>query len=191
MCVLVTACMPRGLLQLSPLQLQKELAVDEGCCHCNIGPMLWAPSLSVLQLKSSTADASVIACTTRGSSACHLCNSKEYLQCKQVIVTACTNRSLCFSVLQLKANFNSESKRQSCSECYCLCSWHKHGHTRRRKWGVHLQLQDEREGEKKGKRQEYGREHVLRMRAHKPNKSGHEYECNHTIEYTTFLPSNL
>ena len=50
---------------------------------------------------------------------------------------------------------------------------------------MHLQLQDEREGEKKGKRQEYGREHVLRMRAQKPNKSGHEYECNHTIEYTT------
>ena len=50
---------------------------------------------------------------------------------------------------------------------------------------MHLQLQDEREGEKKGKRQEYGIEHVLRMRAPKPNKSGHEYECNHTIEYTT------
>ena len=50
--------MPRGLLQLSPLQLQKELAVQEGCCH--IGPRPWAPSLSVLQLK--TAGASVIAC---------------------------------------------------------------------------------------------------------------------------------
>ena len=31
----------------------------------------------------------------------------------------------------------------------------------------------------------------VHMRAQKPNKSGHEYECNHTIEYTTFLPSNL
>ena len=40
-------------------------------------------------------------------------------------------------------------------------------------------------GGEKGKRQEYRREHVLRMRAQKPNKSGHEYECNHTIEYTT------
>ena len=100
MYVLVTACMPRGLLQLSPLQLQKELAVHQGCCHK--GPRLWTPSLSVLQLKS--AGASVIACTTRGSSACLLCNSKEYLQCKQVIVTACTTRGLCFPVLQLKAN---------------------------------------------------------------------------------------
>ena len=69
---------------------------------------------------------------------------------------------------------------------YCVCSWHTHRHTRRRKWGVHLQLQDKRErGERRGKRQEYRREHVLRMRAQKPNKSGHEYECNHTIEYTT------
>ena len=57
MYVLVTACMLSGLLQLSPLQLQKELAVHEGCCH--IGPRLWAPSLSVLQLKS--ASTSVIA----------------------------------------------------------------------------------------------------------------------------------
>ena len=38
--------------------------------------------------------------------------------------------------------------------------------------GVHLQLQDEREG----KRQEYRREHELRMRAQKANKSGHEYQ---------------
>ena len=74
---------------------------------------------------------------------------------------------------------------------YCVCSWHKHGHTRRRKLGLHLQLQDEKERGEKGKRQEYRREHVLRMRAQKPNKSGHEYECNHTIEYTTFLLSNL
>ena len=100
MYLLVTACTPRGLLQLSPLQLQKELRVHEGCC--NIGPRLWAPSLSVLLLKS--AGASVIARTTRGSSACLLCNSTEYLQCKQVIVTACTTRGLCFPVLQLKAN---------------------------------------------------------------------------------------
>ena len=94
MYVLVTACMPRGLLQLSPLQLQKELAVHEGCCH--IGPRPWAPSLSVVQLKS--AGASVIACMTCGSSACFLFNSNEYLQCKQVIVTACTTRGLCFPV---------------------------------------------------------------------------------------------
>ena len=47
--------------------------------------------------------------------------------------------------------------------------------------GVHLQLQDEREG----KRQEYRREHELRMRAQKANKSGHEYQCKRTIEYTT------
>ena len=38
---------------------------------------------------------------------------------------------------------------------------------------------------REGKRQEYRREHVLRMRAQKPNKSGHEYKCNHTIENTT------
>ena len=62
---------------------------------------------------------------------------------------------------------------------------HTHGHTRRRKWGVHLQLQDERERGEKGKRQEYRREHVLHMRVQTPNKSGHEYERNHTIEYTT------
>ena len=54
-----------------------------------------------------------------------------------------------------------------------------------------MQLQDERERGEKEKRQEYRSEHVLRMRAQKPNKSGHEYECNHTIEYTTFLPSDL
>ena len=78
----------------------KRFWVHEGCCH--IGPRPWAPSLSVLQLKS--AGASVIACTTRGSSACLLCNSKEYLQCKQMIVTACTTRGLCFPVLRLKAN---------------------------------------------------------------------------------------
>ena len=77
----------------------KRTSVHEGCCH--IEPRPWAPSLSVLQLKS--AGASVIACTTRGSSACLLCNSKEYLECMQVIVTACTTRGLCFPVLQLKA----------------------------------------------------------------------------------------
>ena len=74
---------------------------------------------------------------------------------------------------------------------YCVCSWHTHEHTRRRKWGVHLQLEDERERGEKGKRQECRGEHVLRMRAQKPNKSGHKYECNHTIEYTTFLLFNL
>ena len=77
---------------------------------------------------------------------------------------------------------------------YCVCSWHKHGHTRRRKLGVHLQLQDEREGEKKGKDKSMEESMCcacVHMRAQKPNKSGHEYECNHTIEYTTFLPSNL
>ena len=29
------------------------------------------------------------------------------------------------------------------------------------------------------------------MRALNTNKSGHEYQCKRTIEYTTFLPSNL
>ena len=101
MYALVTACMPRGLLQLSSLQLQNELECMKVAVII-IGPRPWAPSLSVLQLKS--AGASVIACTTRGSSACLLCNSKEYLECKQVIVTACTTRGLCFPVLQLKAN---------------------------------------------------------------------------------------
>ena len=68
---------------------------------------------------------------------------------------------------------------------YCVCSWHKHGHTRRRKLGLHLQLQDERERGEKGKRQEYRREHELRMRAQQTNKSGHEYQCKRTVEYTT------
>ena len=72
----------------------------------------------------------------------------------------------------------------------CVCSWHTRGHTSCRKLGLHLQLQDERRGEK-GKRQEYRREHVLRMRAQKTNRSGHEYECKNTVEYTKFLPSNL
>ena len=34
---------------------------------------------------------------------------------------------------------------------HCVCSWHKHGHTRRRKFGLHLQLQDEGERGEKGK----------------------------------------
>ena len=42
--------------------------------------------------------------------------------------------------------------------------------------GLDLQLQDEREG----RRQEYRREHELRMRAQKTNKSGHEYQCKRT-----------
>ena len=64
-------------------------------------------------------------------------------------------------------------------------------HTRAHKTQVlHLQLQDERSGEK-GKRQEYGREHELRMRAQQTDKSGHEYQCKCAIEYTTFLPSDL
>ena len=51
---------------------------------------------------------------------------------------------------------------------YCVCSWHTHGHTRRRNLAV---ARRERRGAK-GKREEYRREHVLRMRAQKPNKSG-------------------
>ena len=35
----------------------------------------------------------------------------------------------------------------------------------------------------RGKRQEYRREHELRMRAQKANKSGHEYQCKRTIHY--------
>ena len=53
---------------------------------------------------------------------------------------------------------------------------------------MHLQLQDEREGEKKGKDKSMEESMCcacVHMRAQKPNKSGHEYECNHTIEYTT------
>ena len=38
----------------------------------------------------------------------------EYLQCKQVVVTACTTRVLCLSVLQLKTNANSECKCRHC-----------------------------------------------------------------------------
>ena len=76
------------------------------CCH--IGPRPWAPSLSVLQLK--TAGESVIACTTRGSSACLLCNSEEYLQCKQVIVTACTTRGLCFPFSSTESKLSSTVK---------------------------------------------------------------------------------
>ena len=35
---------------------------------------------------------------------------------------------------------------------YCVCSWHTHGHTRRRKLGLHLQLQDERKGRRQGEK---------------------------------------
>ena len=37
--------------------------------------------------------------------------------------------------------------------CRLLCMFvaHTHGHTRRRKLGLHLQLQDERKGERRGK----------------------------------------
>ena len=55
----------------------------------------------------------VVTCTTRGSSACLLCNSNKHLHCKQFAVTACTTRWLCLSVLQLKANVNSERKCRS------------------------------------------------------------------------------
>ena len=57
--------------------------------------------------------------------------------------------------------------------------------------GIALAVARREKGGKKGKRQEYGREPVLHMRVQKPNKSGHEYERNHTIEYTTIFPSNL
>ena len=36
----------------------------------------------------------VVTCTTRGSSACHLCKCNKNLHCKQVAVTACTTRGL-------------------------------------------------------------------------------------------------
>ena len=104
MYVLVTACMPRGLLQLSPLQLQKELAVHEGCCH--IGPRLWAPSLSVLQLKS--AGASVIACTTRGSSAC-----LQALQLKRILAVQAGDCHCMYHLWPLFSCSSTESKLSS------------------------------------------------------------------------------
>ena len=64
--------------------------------------------------KTSTSDASVITCTTCGPSVCLLWNSKEYLQCKQVVVTACTTHVLFLSILHLKANVNSDCKCRHC-----------------------------------------------------------------------------
>ena len=58
----------------------------------------------------------VVTCTTRGSSACHLCKCNKNLHCKQVAVTACTTRGLCLSVLQLKANVNGECKCRTLHE---------------------------------------------------------------------------
>ena len=89
------------LFRLSPLQLQKKLAVHEGCCHIGriqtMGFLSVCSSTEICGFKSHCMyDA--------WSSACLLCNSKEYLQCKQVIVTACTTRGFRFAVLQLKAN---------------------------------------------------------------------------------------
>ena len=63
---------------------------------------------------TSTADASVITCATCGAYACLLWSSKEYLQCKQVVVTASTTRVFFLFVLQLKANVNSECKCRHC-----------------------------------------------------------------------------
>ena len=58
----------------------------------------------------------VVTCTTRGSSACHLCKCNKNLHCKQVAVTACMTRGLCLSVLQLKANVNGECKCRTLHE---------------------------------------------------------------------------
>ena len=58
----------------------------------------------------------VVTCTTRGSSACHLCKCSKNLHCQQVAVTACTTRGLCLSVLQLKANVNGECKCRTLHE---------------------------------------------------------------------------
>ena len=55
----------------------------------------------------------VATCTTRSSSACHLCSSNKNLHCKQVAVTACTTCWLCLSVLQLISNVNGECKCRS------------------------------------------------------------------------------
>ena len=58
----------------------------------------------------------VVTCTTRCSSACHLCKCNKNLHCKQVAVTACTTRGLCLSVLQPKANVNGECKCRTLHE---------------------------------------------------------------------------
>ena len=58
----------------------------------------------------------VVTCTTRGSSACHLCKCNKNLHCKQVAVTACTTRGLCLSVLQPKGNVNGERKCRTLHE---------------------------------------------------------------------------
>ena len=58
----------------------------------------------------------VITCTTRRSSACHLCKCNKNLHCKQVAVTACTTRGLCLSVLQLEANVHGECKCRTLHE---------------------------------------------------------------------------
>ena len=43
-------------------------------------------------------------------------NVIKNLHCKQVAVTACTNRGICWSVLQLKANVNGECKCRTLHE---------------------------------------------------------------------------
>ena len=81
-----------GSLSLSVLQLKE---VFNSGCKCPRMYDAWVLRWSSLQLRR------ILAVETGGSP----------------VVTACTTRGLCFSVLQLKANFNSESKRKTCSEC--------------------------------------------------------------------------
>ena len=110
-------------------QFHKEFAVDVGCYHFLYDPGP-APPMSVLQLKEnfnsecqchasttrassarfSTTQVAVIACsprgcTTRGSYACLLCNSKNTCSASRLLSTgccgtACMTRELCLTVLQ-------------------------------------------------------------------------------------------
>ena len=110
-------------------QFQKEFAVDVGCYHFLYDPGP-EPPMSALQLKKtsivnvsviasttrgssalfSTTQVAVIACTprgctTRGSSACLLCNSKNTCSASRLLSTgccgtACMTRELCLTVLQ-------------------------------------------------------------------------------------------
>ena len=91
-------------------QFHKEFAVDVGCYHLLYDPGPEPPCQFFNRKKTSIVNVTVIASTTRGSSAlfstthvaviactprgcttrvsyaCLLCNSKKYLQCKQVAV---------------------------------------------------------------------------------------------------------
>ena len=109
-------------LSLSFLQLKETSIVNVSVITCTTrGSSTLSSSLQLKQhLQCKQVDVTAYTtrgCTTRGSFACLLCDSKNTCSATRLPWHCITTRGLCLSVLQLKAKLNGE--------CKC-CSLHVH-----------------------------------------------------------------